>query len=190
MLDFAHYQVYLQAGIEKIERYLLSDQLFWPLRISSASSGTSYPNLTLGGLLLYHACARPLAQTTSQNIELQQIENQIDATRTRWRVAWDRKAEWEFKSRLRQWAKTIQEIRVDPEDNLGYYRYEVHLRVILDLLRDDLRDTEAASREHIDSLDLLLRALFKTGNFIWEPELAAGFPVDKFWYLWGELKEP
>lgn len=190
MLDFAHYQVYLQAGIEETEKYLLSDQLFWPLRISSVLSETSYPNLTLGGLLLYQAYARPLARSTSQNIELQQIETQIDATRTRWRVAWDRKAGWEFKSRLRQWGNAINEIRVDPENNLGYYRYEVRWRVILDLLQADIRDVEAASREHLKSLDLLLQALFAPGNFIWEPELAAEFPVDKFWYLWGELKEP
>ena len=189
MLDFAYYQVYLQAGIEEAEGYLLSDQLFWPLSISSAPSAKSYPKLTLGGLLLYQAYARPLARTASQNVDLQQIENQIDALRTRWRVAWERKAGWEFTSRLRQWGNAIKEIRIDPENNLGYYRYEVRWRVILDFLQADLRDIEAASLEHLDSLDLLLRALFAPGNFIWEPELANEFPVDRFWYLWGALKE-
>ena len=190
MVNFAHYKVYLQAGIEEAEGYLLSDQLFWPLSISPRSHEKIYPNLTLGGLLLYRAFARPLVRTASQNIDLQQIENQIDALQTRWRVAWARKANWEFTSRLRQWGNAIKEIRIDPENTLGYYRYEVRWRVILDLLQADLRDIEPASLEHLESLDLLLRALFAPGSFIWEPELASEFPGDRFWYLWGELKEP
>lgn len=190
MPDFAHYRVYLQAGLKEAERYLLSNDLFWQLNIAPALGEASYPNLTLGGLLLYQAYARPLARTASQLADLQQIETQIDATRTRWRVAWERKAAWEFKSRLRQWGNTIEEIRVDPEDNVGHYRYEVRLRVLLELLRADIREFDPAHREHLDSLDLILRALFAPRDFIWEPEFAAEFPADKYWYLWGLPKEP
>ncbi len=190
MPDFAHYRVYLQAGLKEAERYLLSNDRFWPLNIAPALGEASYPNLTLGGLLLYQAYARPLARTASQIAALQQIDTQIDAARTRWRVAWERKAAWEFKSRLRQWGNSIKEIRVDPEDSAGYYRYEVRWRVILALLQADVRELDPAHLEHLDSLDLILRALFAPGNFIWDPEFAPVFPIDKFWYLWGLLKEP
>jgi hypothetical protein len=190
MPDFAYYQGYLQAGLKEVERYLLSDQLFWPLIISSDSGEPSYPNLTLGGLRLYQKYARPLAQTISQKTVLQQIETEIEVTQTHWRVAWERKASWEFESRLRQWGNFIKEMRVDPEDHLGYYRYEVRFRVILDLLMSDLNDVDPAQIEHLEGLDTLLRALFSLGDFIWEPELAAEFPEDRFWYLWGVLKEP
>lgn len=190
MPNFAYYQVYLQAGLNEVERYLLSKELFWPLNIAPVLGEVSYPNLTLGGLLLHRTYARPLAQTASQITSLQKLETEIEAIHTRWRVAWERKASWEFKSRLRQWGNFIKEIRVDPEDNLGYFRYEVRLRVILDLLRADLRDVDPAHFEHLDSLDLLLRALFQPGGFIWESELASEFPAENYWYLWGVLKEP
>ncbi len=34
MPDFAYYRVYLQAGLQEVERYLLSNELFWPLNIA------------------------------------------------------------------------------------------------------------------------------------------------------------
>ena len=190
MPDFQHYQQYLQGGLKAAEGYLLSDDLFWPLNILPAFGEPSYPNLTLGGLLLYQAYARPLAQTPSQQTDLQQIDTQLDVTRTQWRVAWERKAAWEFKSRLRQWGNILKEIRVDPDDNAGYYRYEVRSRVLLALLQAELGEVDPAQNEHLASLDLLLRALFAPGDFIWEPVFAAEFSVDKFWYLWGLPKEP
>jgi len=190
MPDFAHYRVYLQAGLREAERYLLSDNLFWPLNITPAFGEPSYPNLTLGGLLLYQAYARATASSGPEKAVMRQIETELDAERTRWRVAWERKAAWEFKSRLRQWGNVLKEIRIDPEDNIDYYRYEVRLRVLITLLHPELREIDPAEQEHLDSLDLLLRALFDPGDFIWEPELAPGFPADDFWYLWGLPKEP
>jgi hypothetical protein len=114
----------------------------------------------------------------------------MEATHMRWRVAWERKASWEFKSRLRQWGNFLKEVRVDPEDHIGYYRYEVRFRVMIDFLKPDIRDVDPSYLEQLDSLDLLLRALFAPGDFIWEPELQKEFPADDFWYLWGVLKEP
>jgi len=187
---FSYYRVYLQAGIREAERYLLSNVLFWPLNIAPAVSEPSYPNLTLGGLLLYGACARTLVETGSQIAEMRKIDSEIDMIRTRWQVAWDRKAAWEFKSRLRQWGNVLKEIRVDPEDNIAYYHYEVRPRVFLNLLQAEIKSIDPAHQEHLDGLDLMLGAIFAPGDFIWEPELASGFPVENFWYLWGVPKEP
>ena len=139
MPDFAYYQVYLRAGLREAERYLLSSDLFWPLNIVPPLDEPIYPALTLGGLLLYHAFARPHADMDSKQSTLQQLDNELEGVRTRWRVAWESKAKWEFKSRLRQWGNVIKEIRVDPEDNIPYYQYEVRLRVMLSLLQDDLQ---------------------------------------------------
>lgn len=190
MPDFDYYRVYLQGGLREAERYLLSNELFWPLNIAPAVGEPGYPNLTLGGLLLYSAYARSLAGTASQDAVFSRIESEIHAVRTRWRVAWEQKAAWEFKSRLRQWGNVLKEIRIDPEDNIPYYRYEIRLRVIVHLLQAEIKETDPVLQEHLDSLDLLLRALFAPGNFLWEPELADSFPAADFWYLWGLLKEP
>jgi len=190
MPDFAYYQVYLQAGLREAERYLLSNRLFWPLNVEPALGEPAYANLTLGTLLLSSAFAHPLARNASQRTVLAEIEAEIDAVRIQWRVAWERKASWEYKSRLRQWGNVLKEIRIEPEDNIAYYRYEVRWRVLIHLLQAELTEINPALQEHLDSLDLLLRALFAPGDFIWEPELAPGFPDDNFWYLWGLPKEP
>ena len=105
MPDFAYYQVYLLAGLEEAERYLLSNDLFWPLNVAPPLGEPGYPNLTLGSFLLYHAYARSLVGTGTQEAVMRQIETEIHAVRTRWQVAWGRKASWEFESRLRQWGK-------------------------------------------------------------------------------------
>jgi hypothetical protein len=121
---------------------------------------------------------------------MQKIDAEIGFVRSRWQVAWSRKAAWGFRSRLRQWGNVLKEIRMDPEDHLGYYNYEVRTRVYIHLLRLEIAEVESADQEHLDSLDLLLRALFKPGDFIWKRELVGGFPKEVYWYLWGELKEP
>jgi hypothetical protein len=131
-----------------------------------------------------------LAEAPSQRATFQKIEIEMEALRTRWQVAWEKKAAWEFESRLRQWGNVLKDIRVDPEDNIPYYRYEIRLRVLLDLLTEQVEEIDPALQAHLDSLDMLLRALFTTGDFIWEAGLAGSFPEKDYWYLWGTLKEP
>jgi hypothetical protein len=188
MPDFAYYQVYLQAGNQEVETYLLSNELFWPLNASPAFGEPGYPKFTLGGFLYYEACARAMAQSASQMAAMRKIEMDMNSSRTRWQVAWLRKASWELNSRLQQWGNVLQEIRLDPEEHRDYYRYEVRVRVLISLLLADIKEIEPAQQERIDGLDILLRAFFHPGDFVWEPELADGFPRDPFWYLWGNPK--
>jgi hypothetical protein len=185
MLKFAYYQVYLLAGLREVEAYLLSNQLFWTINASPAFGEPTYPKFTLGGFLFFNECARSLAKGTTQVAALRSIEAEMNSYRSRWQVAWERKASWEIESRLRQWGNVLKEIRLDPEEHVDFYRYEVRWRVLLHLLLSAIRTVETAQQEQLDGLDLLLRALFEPGDFIWEPELAPGFPSNPYWYLWG-----
>ena len=178
--DFSYYQVYLQAGIGQLQDYLLSDELFWPLGIQG------YLNLTLGGLLYYQRCAHALVVTASEQRLYQKISSELDSSRTRWRVAWQRKATWEFQSRLRQWGQALNEIRHEAEKNVPYYHSEVRTRVILSLLIPEVGELTSADQEQYESQNVLLRTMLKTGAFIWGPELEPAFPQDEFWYLWGQ----
>ncbi len=58
-----------------------------------------------------------MAESGSQNAAVRKIEIEMDSYRTHWQVAWERKASWELKSRLRQWGNVLKEIRIDPEEN-------------------------------------------------------------------------
>ena len=185
MPDFAYFRVYLQAGLQELEPYLLSDQLFWTVNASAAIGETAYPKFSLGNFLFFDVCARTAVSNASQVATMNDIEAEMNTSRSRWQVAWDRKASWEIGSRLRQWGNVLKEIRVDPEEHLDFYRYEVRWRVLIQLLRSEIKQVDIAQQEQLGGLDLLLRALFAPGGFIWEPELAPGFPSDSYWFLWG-----
>ena len=183
--DFEYYRIYLQAGVEHAESYLLLDELYAPLNLTAPPGMPSYPAFTLGGWLLYQALAQPLADTASRRTTLDTIQRQMDVVRVKWRVAWEKKATWEFQSRLRQWSNTVTEIRREPADNADYYPYEVRRRVQLALLRDEVPEIDPAYLENLANMDRLLNVLLKPGDFIWDAVLAPGFPKDEYWYLWG-----
>jgi hypothetical protein len=189
MPDFEYYRIYLQGGGQELEPYLLSSQLFWTVNASPSLGEPGYPKLTLGGFLFFDMCARTLAKTASQVAVMHSIDADVNSFRTRWQVAWARKASWEFGSRLRQWGNVLKEIRLDPEEHSDYYRHEVRLRVFIQLLLSEIRESETAQQAQLDGLDLLLKAVFAPGDFIWEPDLTPGFPSDPYWFLWGHPKK-
>jgi len=61
--------------------------------------------------------------------------------------------------------------------------------VQLQLLMKDAEGIPAEEIQLLDGLDKLLRSAFKPGNFIWEADLASGFPPQVYWYLYGEVNK-
>jgi hypothetical protein len=180
---------YLRAGINTLESYLLSQDLYWSLDASPPSGELPYPRLTLGTLLLAQARLRAAPLSFSQEGDLIRLDAQIDAARTRWRVAWGRKAGREFHAFLNLWRDFLEEYRRTPGENVNRYAYEVRRRAILDILSDEDEGIPAEERKLLTALDRLLRAMLLPATFVWEAELAAGFPPQKYWYLYGRLKE-
>ena len=74
MTDFAYYRTYLQAGLQELEPYLLSNQLFWPVNVSPSLGEPGYPKFTLGGFLFFGLCARTLGKATYQVAAIHSIE--------------------------------------------------------------------------------------------------------------------
>jgi hypothetical protein len=179
---------YLRAGLAALEGYLLSKELYWNLGANPPPGEPAYPPLTLSSLLLSQARlhARPL--DIVQRDELARLDEQIDEVRTRWRVAWERKAAHDFRARLSLWRDFIEEYRERPEANADRYAYEVRRRAMLHLLESEAGDIPPAETDLLAGLDRLLQAVFVPGNFVWEEELAYGFPRDPYWYLYGELR--
>ncbi|RMF41017.1 MAG: hypothetical protein D6755_12960, partial [Anaerolineae bacterium] len=145
---------------------------------------------SLGGLLLSQERARAHPKTAAQKSALQKAENAIQAARTRWRVNWERKAQREFESRLRQWGNYLNEYRENPGGQAAYYPYEVRLRVMLDLLLADCPpNLPVHLQEMYNGLNLLLQAVFIPGEFVWDEDLRAGMPKSRYWYLYGSLRK-
>jgi hypothetical protein len=172
---------YLQACVSDIEAYLLSKTLFWP---TGGTIGT-YPHLTLGGVLFALHRSQVMDLTPQQKDDLLRCELILNATRSRWQVAWGRKSQREFLSRLRQWQNYVNDLIKDPEDEIPYYSSEVRLRGFMSLLYPDMEQPDPVYLELLDNLDNALRLIFIPGDFVWEKEVASAFPKETYWYLWG-----
>lgn len=180
---------YLRAGLVMLEKYLLSNELYWPIGTHPPAGEPPYPRLTLSAMLLARrrVHARPL--DADQRAALAEMEQQMDALRSNWRVAWGKKAVAEFRARLTLWRNFMEEYRDKPDANADRYGYEVGRRVQLHLLAPDAGDVPQSELELLNGLDKLLRAVFVPGDFTWEAELEPAFPKDPFWYLYGRLRE-
>jgi hypothetical protein len=58
---------------------------------------------------------------------------------------------------------------------------------MLHLLGAETENIPQTQRDLLASLDLLLHTIFISGRFIWDVSLAASFPQDQYWYLYGRV---
>ncbi|MEW6717943.1 MAG: hypothetical protein AB1345_10630 [Chloroflexota bacterium] len=178
---------FICAGLPELETYLFSEELYWPLEGVNAI-GQPWPRLTLGSLLLTRHRLQVRMTGVHQRVELQRWDRELETVRFRWRGAWQRKVQREIASRLRQWEAYLEEVHNDPEKQGGYFPYEVHLRVIVDLLQSELGEEGSFDISRLENLDARLKSVFLPGNFIWELDLESVFPPERFWYLWGKTE--
>ena len=177
---------YLTAGEEVLEKYLLSKALFWPIHSSSPLGEPEFPQLTLGNLLLSQTRLRVKNLQPEESQECRILEESISQIHDKWQTAWERKLRWEYRSRLRQWQHYINDLFQEPESNIAYYSNEVRLRLLLDLIKADMRSEEGINLDTLNLLDAELQSVFHQDQFIWERELISGFDSEKYWYLWGK----
>ena len=178
---------FIQAGIDQLENYLLSDLIYWPVGVTAASGQPAYPSLTLGTLLLFIQQAEGLAVSPQQRTELSKLKSELDAIRTHWQAHWGRKAASEFRARIKLWRDFLEEYRRDPEGNYDRYGYEVTRRVMLHWLKQAAANLPSSETHMLDSLDRLLQAMITGSEFIWDETLKPVFPKGTYWYLYGRL---
>lgn len=179
---------YIEVAIDLLEKYLLSKQVYWKMVASVPPGDPPYPSLTLGGLLLARMRIRARQLDPKQTQQIMQLDGDIDRVRSKWRTAWEIKAQGEYRSRLNLWRDFLEEFRQDPEDNADRYPYEVSRRVMLHLLDAETSGFLHAEQQMLAGLDSILSGLLVPGEFIWDKELTAGFSQDEFPYLYGTLK--
>lgn len=187
MKTFEYDLRYVQAGLEVLEDYLLSDEVFWPLSVNPPAGGPDYPRLTLGGLLLSRARLTAYPKSPPQKEQVDQLISKLELIRSKWRVAWEKKATHSFNVRLRMWRDFIEEFQNSPQENADRYLYEVRLRTMLKLLKTEGGGQQQPEVDLLSGLDGYLKSVLVTGAFIWEPELQTEFPANEYWYLYGYL---
>jgi hypothetical protein len=180
---------YLREALESLESFLLADELFWNLPVQPPPGEPAYPALTLGGVLLSRSRLAALNLGAAEYTQFRSLSLQLDALLSRWRTAWERKALRSFKSRLAQWANFIEDYRKHPDAHVDRYVYEVRLRLMLDLLAVDLPEVPEEQAQLLKSLDSILSQVLEGSDFVWGKAYRDGFPRQKYWYLYGRLKE-
>ena len=166
---------YFQEGIESLEAYLLSNELFWPLKANQ-------PRLTVGGMLLASQRLKARLSFGEWGSRLEQI----DRVRLKWRSAWERKAGREVHARFDLWRNFLDDVRRSEAD-ADRYSQQVEYRVMLQLLRDKLT-VPVPDLDALDALDQLLHTIWLRGDFVWDADLQSVFPESEFWFLYGRLK--
>jgi hypothetical protein len=179
---------YLRTGLSVLADYLHSKEIYWSLGGSPSRGEPEFPSLTLGGMLISQSRLHAQPLSSGQRDELARIDEQINDLRSRWRVTWESKASNEFRARLNLWRDFLEEYRQSSEANADRYSYEVSRRVMLYMLKQEAGEIPPTQIELLSTLDKFLRAVFIPGDFIWNPELAPGFPPSIYWYLYGKLK--
>jgi hypothetical protein len=85
------------------------------------------------------------------------------------------------------WRDFLEEYKENTQANADRYDYEVERRVMLHLLSPEVKQLPQEYKDMVAGLDLRLRRALLPGDFIWDPQIAKGFPVDEYWYLYGSL---
>ncbi|MBV6397077.1 MAG: hypothetical protein HFACDABA_02682 [Anaerolineales bacterium] len=163
----AHDRAYYESGIEDLETYLLSAELYWPSRAPTPD----LTQLTPGGLLLVRA-----RLTGWKATGLDALDARLDGIRSTWRSAWNGKAQREVRARSERWRGFLSGYRDDPRGVTRLYAQHVRQRAIPALLG-----------EVSDPMDGWLKELWRAGAFVWDMNVQDGFPQTEFWFLYGKI---
>jgi hypothetical protein len=180
---------YMEAVAELLQNYLLSDEIYWKMTSNSPPGEPGFPSLTLGTLLLSQQRVASRNLTTLQNNRKLSLLNKIEEIRMKWLTAWRSKAKEEFRSRLHLWGNYLEDLRQDPQGNADRYAYEVSRRVMLQLLLGEAEGIPEAELQMLRGLDGIIEGLMSPGEFVWDKDLAAGFPAQEYPYLYSQLRE-
>lgn len=180
---------YFKAGLQMLEDYLLSEDIYWTLGEPPPAGDQPYPELTLGGLLMRYAKLSCIQLDPVLQEAFTPLEIEFDRINQKWRMAVDRKAAHEFHARLILWRDYLEELRQNPEQHVDRYAYEVQRRLMLDLLQSHTASIPNPEMKLMEALDKVLRAILESGPFIWPASCQAAFPPETFWYLYGKPRK-
>ena len=180
---------YFIAGVDSLEEYLFSKELYWQLGIEPSRGDPPFPALTLGNLLLSRKKSLSFLLQGAEQVQFDSSDHKLEYIHAKWRSAWEKKTEQEIRSRLKLWQAFLDDYLNDPAANSDRYPYEVRNRVIISLLANDIGFMSPFEREILEGLDKTLITIFIPDEFVWEMDLVGAFPKDDFRYLYGKLRD-
>ncbi len=190
MADYQQDWEFLRAAAPDLESYLLSNDLYWNLKLTAPTPGARQtPQLSIGNLALSQRRLTETMVVGQEQAAMTELAGQIAKVKDEWRANWAKKAAREYSSRLNLWQQYLRELRAEPRQQQAYYANEVRNRAILTLLEQELLDGVPENEpEQIQMLDNILRGLTEPAAFVWDSQAADAFPQDEFWYLYVSVR--
>lgn len=171
----------LEEAAEDMESYLLSKETF------RARTGRESLSLGMVAIARRQLAARQQQLAPTESARLEDAESNLDAIHERWKVAWERKATGELRSRINLWREYLVDLEGRPSMG-NSYPHEVRNRAMaVDLLDDAGNQPEVKGLEaSLDAIDSRLREILRPGEFVWEEELEPVYPREEYWFLYGK----
>ena len=179
-----------QAMSQEFEAYLRSDVLYWQMD-ASRPGGDQLPKLTVSGFLERAQRLRAASLAPVQQAALEQAIRLFEQTREAHHSRYVARVVHDLRGRLDAWQWFLDDYAKQPEEQAAYYPAQAHTRLAIELLLNELsgRPEAAEFQQRLFTLDERLRADWIDGAFVWSPSLAHAFPRDRFWWLYGRLKQ-
>ena len=176
-------QTCAQIVADQIDDYLHAEVLFYPV---STKGGMELPPLTIGNWL---ETEWRLNIVVPGDPALVAARTEVQRVRIGLPDLYQNKVRREFKSRLDTWTLWLTDQANDADPQRAYgknpaYAIQVHVRLKLELLRDNVPQPDVQLMRLLAADDDLRRHL-KSSGFVWESELAAAAPQNKWWWLYG-----
>lgn len=175
----------LERFNEDVAAYLRSDILFYPTSIG-------YPKLTAGGLLM-----RQHRLLLLRDLLTQAERNRLDRTIADFQAAlegnivrFESRAQKELGTRLRQWQEHVRDLLYERDGQVNYTTIvEPRLMIAAIVQQLSLPPFQLTSDvpTRVLAIDKALHARWINGDFVLQAKLAAAYPQQDFWYLYGTI---
>jgi hypothetical protein len=153
------------------------------------------PRLTVGGLLmrLRRLWAVEHLLTPDQKSRLHTAQQQFEAVRKEWSVAYEGKLQQELQARIKALFQYLGEYGEDPRRAQENYLVAMEKRVMVELLAEQAAERgilKDSTRDSLTKIDNLIRRYFEPGDFNWDARLEVAYPREKYWYLYLNPAKP
>lgn len=178
----------LERMIGSLEGYLKSNNLYGSVGGGFLTGGTA-PQLTPGAILLRIRRLNALRDQLDDRRQatLDKLIAQHNTIRTRYETPYQERLVREAHSRLDAMKRFFEECREDMSNCPRIYNPEVLRRTIVEEVLDDLNAHGYVSSEldqKIIGTDKRLRGYLAPADYVWDNQLQAVYPQDKFWWQW------
>ena len=78
----------------------------------------------------------------------------------------------------------MADLQGEKNQSKSSFKNDIRIRVLLELLLNQLKDEGQDVAEQLNELDLQFHALMKAAEFVWPPEIKGAFASEDYWFLY------